>query len=142
MYCPWSDIGERMPGVHVALRDISPARAAWLPSHSVVLLDRSLTRREGRSTLAHEIAHIDLGHVPTGLARFDVRQEREADRLAARRLITPAALADALVWSNDDHELAIELHVDVTTVRLRRELLTLDEVAAIGLRINALEIAA
>lgn len=118
-HCPWSDIGRRHPHVHVGIHDISPARAAWVRDAQVVFIDRQLTRAEGRSALAHEIAHIDLAHEPRGLAWFDTRQEREADQLAARRLIPIEALADIFTWTRDDEAAAESLAVDVHTVRVR-----------------------
>lgn len=121
-YCPWSDLGERYPGVHVAAHAIAPARAAWLPDERVILLDRGLSITEGRCTLAHEIAHMDLGHYPTGVGHFDRRQEREADGLAARRLLPLVALVEAVRGGWDLPAAAVELRVthDVIQSRLDR----------------------
>ena len=141
-YCPWSDIGRRYPNVHVGVHDIAPARAAWVDDAQVVFIDRRLSRVEGRSALAHEIAHIDLGHEPRGMAWFDTRQEREATALAARRLISVDRFVEAFLWCRDDRELAAELQVDVPTLRARREAFTATEVSRIEYRIATIETAA
>jgi hypothetical protein len=59
-----------------------------------------------RSVLAHEVAHATLGH------RTDsARNERQADVLAARRLIRPERLREAARGSSDQGEWCIELEV-------------------------------
>lgn len=141
-YCPWRDVGDRYPTVLIAIRDVHPARAVWLSDSSVIFVDASLSRAEGRCALAHEIAHMDLGHWRTGVRHFDRRLEREADRLAARRLIPFPHLAHALRWSRDDRELAEELNVDLDTIRARLEHLTPDEVDELQQAIERLDQAA
>lgn len=141
-YCPWVDLGQRHPHVHVDQYDIYPARAAWVPDADIIIIDRRLTRTEGRSTLAHEIAHIDLGHLPTDLGHFGARQEKEAAALAARRLIPITRLAEALLWCRDDHELAEELNVDQQVLMDRRAILTPSESAYIETRLASIEVAA
>lgn len=141
-YCPWQDLDDRHPGVYVDCHDLHPARAAWIPDAAVILIDRRLRKDERRSTLAHEIAHIDLGHRPGRPSWFDKRQEREASRLAASRLVTVDALIGALLWCRDDREIAAMLQVDIPTVVTRREALTPNEVATIEARIATIEHAA
>lgn len=141
-YCPWADAGRRLPHVHIAVRDIAPARGAAFPDHHVILIDQRLTRTEGRCVLAHEVAHLDLGHRPTHIAHFDIRQEREAGVRAARLLITAEAFADALAWAQDERELAAELDVDVDTVMVRKATLSSDEIRIIEDRLASIEHAA
>ena len=141
-YCPWTDLGDRYPGVHVAAHTIAPARAAWLPEERIILLERGLSIAQGRCTLAHEIAHMDLGHYPTGVGHFDRRQERDADALAGRRLLPVHLLADALQVGCDVVAAAEELCVTVDVIRERMERLHPAERHALRRALNRLEVAA
>lgn len=118
-YSPWDDIRARHPGIHVERHGLRPARAAWIPECAVILLDHGLTVAQRRSALAHEIAHIDLRHAPERAGWFGMRQEREANELAARRLISVEAFADAYAYSHDDAQLAEMLNVDVGVIHVR-----------------------
>lgn len=141
-YCPWGDVGERYPTVLVAVRDIYPARGAWCADAGVIFVDAGLGRRERRSVLAHEIAHMDLAHEHRDFPWFSTRQEREADMLASRRLITVEAFADAYASTHDDEQLAEALNVCASTVRVRVAHLHPSERHSIEQRIAALERAA
>lgn len=81
--------------------------------------------------LAHELVHLDLGHTAA--------QPPEVERLvrleAARRLISLAALLDAMRWTLDPHELAEELWVIPVVLSDRMAGLTLGEVAAVAVAI-------
>lgn len=78
---------------------------------------------ERRSTLAHELAHVELGHTQ-GCAGADERAARE---LAARWLVTIECLVEAGRWARSIEELADELWVDVETTTTRLTMLTDDE---------------
>lgn len=134
-YSPWSDARDRHPDVHIERTDCRPARGAWIASERVILLDRRLARAERNTVLAHEIAHVDLEHVMTGRKWFDRRQERQADALAAERLVDLAGLADALRWALSPEEVAHELDVTVDVVRRRIRTLTDEEKAWIEQRL-------
>lgn len=82
---------------------------------STIWIDPRQTQAERRSTLAHEMAHIELGHTDG----CTPQQEAEAADLAARWLIKLDHLADALAWTQDPHELAWELWVDLDTLETR-----------------------
>ena len=114
---------------------MKPFRGAWVATERVILLDRGLQRAERNTVLAHEIAHVDLGHVMTGRRWFDRRQERDADRLAATRLVNLDDLADALMWALCPEEAADALNVTVDVVRRRIWELTEDEKASIERRL-------
>lgn len=98
----------------------------------------TLTQAERRSTLTHELIHLDRGLVPLV---HRAREERRVDALAARRLIPLPDLLRGLQWAQDDHELAEELWTDVHTVRVRRESLTIAERAWIAEHLDDLDIA-
>lgn len=139
-YSPWQDAADRHGEVHIERCELAPVSGAWVPSQQVILLGRHLDRTGRRSTLAHEIAHIDLEHEPTGHEWFDRRCERDADRLAAMRLVDVVHLADALV----EHPLhpgrvADHLEVPLRLLRRRLEQLTEQETAYIDERLSAIE---
>lgn len=139
-YSPWADAAERHPGVHIARCDIAPVRGAWVASERIILLSAELDLVGRRCTLAHELAHIDLAHAPQG-GWFGARHERDADRLAARRLLEDIdEIATALCVHPLHPELVAE-HLGVTVGVLRRRLanLTPDEKDHIEQRLAARE---
>jgi len=87
--------------------------------------DQSQAQR--RCTLAHELAHVELGH--TG--PVDAHDERATSQLAARWLITLEQLLDALRWADDLPTVADELWVDEPTLLARLDGLTDAERAAL-----------
>src|SRR4051812_19181877 len=93
------------------------ARGAWVPDFDVVLIDQALDRAGRRCTLAHELAHIDLGHGRAG----HKRDEGAADQLAARRLMTVQQLMTVVGWTASPVEAALELDVTehMLAVRLK-----------------------
>lgn len=90
------------------------AEVHW-PSRTITM-DPLLLQAERRSALTHELGHIERGPFPCWATD---REERAVDATAARRLIDIRALGDALVWSQDPHEVAEELWVDVPTLEAR-----------------------
>jgi hypothetical protein len=93
----------------------------------VILLEREHGPAERRSSLAHAVAHLDLGHAETSDGWFERREEVEADDLASRRLIPLADLARVLAWSRDHDEVARELGVDAPMLELRQARMRVDE---------------
>lgn len=83
--------------------------------YTTIWLDPRQQQARRRSTLAHELAHIKLGHTNG----CNPRDELAASIWAARKLITIDRLADALKWTQDLTELADELWVDESTVETR-----------------------
>lgn len=130
-YEPADDLARRHPDVRVAAAALAPVRGAWIPSERVVLIDETLEPGERRCVLAHEVAHIDLGHRPSRLGWFQRRHESDADDLAARRLVSTAELGEALRWCLCDEELADHLDVTLDVVRLRLAMLDDNEKAFI-----------
>lgn len=122
-YNPWDDAARRYPQIHIEWHPLLPAHAAWAPAVDVILVDESISRTERRCALAHELAHMDTGDQPTDDCFFARRQETAADKLAARRLIEPHALAAALAWCEDPREVAEQLEVTLNVLLLRCSLL-------------------
>ncbi|MBN0040183.1 ImmA/IrrE family metallo-endopeptidase [Cellulosimicrobium cellulans] len=96
----------------------------------MILIDRSLNRPQRNSTLAHELAHIDLRHhehTPPG-RWFAARFEVEADTLAARRLLHDVdEVAEAMALHPQDLASAAE-YLEVTPEVLMRRISTLTRV--------------
>lgn len=86
-----------------------------------VEVDSGLTLNERRSTLAHEVAHVEHG---APIRWMSVRAERRADRAAAERLIPLEALVEAVKWADSIEELAEELNVTPRMVTTRLQMLT------------------
>lgn len=101
----------------------------------LIVVDRRLLDVEKRCTITHERIHAERqDEAITGTADdvwFGCRQERTVSVEAARRLIPLAAMVDALRWTNDDHELAEILDVDLDTLHCRSSNFTAQEVATI-----------
>jgi hypothetical protein len=90
-------------------------RCRW--ASRTVAVDRRLTPAERDATITHEAIHASRGPCP-GWAR--AREEAAVHQLAARALISPAALASELEWSPDPRVIAWDLQVtgDLVGARL------------------------
>lgn len=107
----------------------------WCELTRTITLHPDQNQRERRSTLAHELRHAEAAH----RGHCAPAVERRVCERAARDLIGIEALADALVWSQDEWEVAEELWVDVETARARIESLTPPEKDYIERRVAARE---
>lgn len=84
-----------------------------------VTLARGLNQAERRCTIDHESEHVRRGPVPAWL---QPREEREVDRISARRLLPDIrAVGEALAWAHNVAEAADELWVDEDTLHARLE---------------------
>lgn len=114
-YHPWRRLREL---VDVTLGWHDGGYAGWC-RHSTqeVSLRRGMTQAERRSTICHEVVHLERGPAPKGYGRQD---ELAVSKEAARRLIPNVrALGEALAWACCPEEAADELWVDVGTLRTR-----------------------
>lgn len=102
---------------HVTLLWHDGGHLGWC-RHSTqeVSLQTGLTQAERRSTICHEILHLQRGPAVCGYTDAD---EHAVSRDAARMLIDIQDLGRALQWSADPDELADELWVDRETVETR-----------------------
>ena len=123
-YDPGADALARYPDVIVRHKPLGGMPAAVSRRHQLILINSEMTRVEQRCALAHEIAHFDLGH---GQAIREGFEERQADELAASRLIPLEDLADVLRWALGPEEVADVLNVTPRLVRRRVRALTGDE---------------
>jgi Zn-dependent peptidase ImmA (M78 family) len=77
-----------------------------------VLLDLGLSKAEARSTMTHELGHLEAGDMGCSGMIHD-RREVAADTWAARKLMPVCDLASVVRWTNSRTEAAEAL--DVTT---------------------------
>lgn len=128
MWHPWRHAGEHYPHVLIHIDQELPGLIWGLTNGQRIWLCRKLNQVRRRCTLTHELVHLERGPVPAdpvGRAREELAVSVEA----ARRLITLAALAEALRWTREPAELADHLWVDQPTLRARMENLDPLEVA-------------
>ncbi|WKK11914.1 ImmA/IrrE family metallo-endopeptidase [Rhodococcus ruber] len=127
-YHPWRRL-RSLPHIKVICRHELPPGTAGLTRGNNIWLHRGLDQKGRRSTLAHELEHVERGIHPGQEEHpwFGPREERTVEQLAARRLITLDALIAAMRWTTDLWELSEELWVDMPMVQARLRGLTPDE---------------
>lgn len=116
-YDPGADAAERYPDWVIRKRRIWPVPEVLCLRRRVILVDRDRSPATRRCALAHALAHLDLGHIPS--SRPEAVMEYEADLLAARRLISWPDLRATAQWAISDEEAARELHVTMPILRMR-----------------------
>lgn len=127
-YDPAADVAARHPDWVVASADLGglvPEVLCW--QRKVILIEADDSPEVRRSSLAHAVAHLDLGHARTLPGFFEHREEIEADRLAAARLVPFPALAEAIAWTADREAVARELGVDLQMLAVRESMLSRHE---------------
>src|SRR5690606_41963306 len=82
---------------------------------NLIVMDPRQSQAQRRCTIAHELAHIELGH--TG--GWTGAEEAQARWLAARWLIDMDRLLDARAWSGVLEEVAVERRGDRDTLLVR-----------------------
>lgn len=126
---PWQHLADYWPHITVVHREL-PGNMWGLLIGNRIYLCRRLDQAARRSTLSHELVHLERGPVPAD-PRGQAREERAVSRIAARRLITVDALIDGMRWTRDRAELADYLWVDVPTLQARLDSLDPLEVSQI-----------
>ncbi|MDO5496196.1 MAG: ImmA/IrrE family metallo-endopeptidase [bacterium] len=122
---PWRAL-RRMPAIDVWWGHL-PSGAVGATDGEVIYLDSRQSQAQRRSTLTHELVHVERGH--RGCQPEII--ERDVQREAARRLIPMPLLLDKLSWTEDLAELASECWVDRPTLMARLDSLTEAERAQI-----------
>lgn len=120
MYDPYDHAAQL--GLTVLHRPIRAAHEMWLPEHNTIVIRSGLRAVHDRSALAHGVAHAEYGHERSG-----PKEETQADRRAAERLIDLGQCVELMKWAPDCHVLARELGV---TTRLTRVFLNVHRLAA------------
>lgn len=106
MWNPWGTL-KKLTHIVVIWARPHPMVPAATDGMRRVWIDPRATQVERRCLLAHELVHLERGHIgcqPPAVER-DVRAE------VARRLIPPTELAKVIPWSLCPEEAAEELHV-------------------------------
>lgn len=85
---------------------------------NTIRLQRGMRQRQRRAVLLHELAHWLRRGVEDD-DHLEAVEEREVERMVAEVLMPTDRLVDALLWSQNEHELAEYFHIDVATVRDR-----------------------
>ena len=115
-YDPWHALTD-FDRARVVFDDLPPRRRGEVDfGTQTITLERRLDPTTQRCTLAHELVHLERGPV---IMWCVPREERAVAAIAARRLVSIEALAEAMRWSQDERAVAEELSVDVRTVRAR-----------------------
>lgn len=130
-YEPGRDAAERHPDWVIRHERNLHVPEVMCTRRKVILLERESHPTERRCSLAHAIAHIDLGH----LSRMGVigsRQERGADLLAARRLVPIPRLIRCWLPAESFAEVAEGVEVTERFLRLRIDTLRKSERAEVG----------
>lgn len=121
-YSPHAVLEElRIPVVRVHLRD---TWGAWSPLHRKIALASGLSPVQERCVLAHELEHALADDLGCGVGLYAahpraIPQERRADTLAARKLISISDLAAVAQWADDIRLAAVELEVTERMLRVR-----------------------
>lgn len=102
--------------VHTWLRD---TWAAWSPAHQRIVVASGLSTVQQRCVLAHEVEHVLAADTGCGDGPYRVRQERSADREAARKLIAISDLAAVAQRAPDVRTAAAELAVTERMLKVR-----------------------
>lgn len=125
-YHPWRAL-RHLPHVDLVW---SSAVARGRVDGTTITLHPLLTQAERRSTLTHELVHLERGPVP---AHLEQREEAVVEAIAARRLLGLDDLADAIVWHDGvaHSGMADDLWVDRAILLARIRDLTDDERAYI-----------
>ena len=115
VYNPWRALRHLGERVHLIWEPLEPGILAETDGEGVIWMDPDQYQVQRRCTLAHELAHIELGHT-AGCTGPD---ERAATHLAARWLIDMDRLLDAISWTEELEEAAEVLWVDMPTLEAR-----------------------
>jgi len=121
---PWQALCRR-PDVTLVFGDPGPGALGSVDYETrTITLASDLLQGERRTTLTHELIHLERGPAAEGGWR---REEFAVELEAARRLIGLSELLSAVRWTDDVHELAFELWVDDAAVMVRLRHLADDE---------------
>ena len=104
---PWAALAAR-PDVDLVWADLPRGVRGLTDGVGTIWLDRGLSQRERRCTLAHELIHLERGH--KGAQPASVEADVNAE--AARRLLPDlGTIGRALAWARTLDEAAHELWV-------------------------------
>ncbi|TSD68084.1 ImmA/IrrE family metallo-endopeptidase [Aeromicrobium piscarium] len=91
-----------------------------------IKLKKGMRQRQRRAVLFHELIHLRRGGVEDD-DELEAKEERVVEREVAEGFMPTESLIEALLWSQDEYELAEWFHIDVHTVRDRLRLMSYAE---------------
>lgn len=122
-YHPWRELRAR-PHLTLHFAIGGPARLLGCIRHDgIIELADGQLQAARRCTICHELVHDERRIYPLDPV-LRAREERTVERIAARRLIPLAQLADVLRWAHCIDEAAAELWVDVPMLQARLDALS------------------
>lgn len=124
-YSPWAALAA-LPTITVGYHELDGRVGIYFDDLKTIVLQLPALQLqvERRCTLAHELAHHHLGHTFCADRRTALRQEVEANVIAARWLIPIETYISIRLWTRCEVEMAQELWVDLPTLWSFREALT------------------
>ncbi|TCN51844.1 hypothetical protein EV641_109235 [Rhodococcus sp. SMB37] len=122
---PWRHLREHFPHIDVHYVNLKPLGIKGRTTHRGIELHHKSHQRDRRSTLTHEVSHLERGPVPDH-PFYAQREEQVVEELTARRMIRLPELVDAVLWcqGRTDDEAAEELWVDHDVLLTRIATLT------------------
>lgn len=130
---PWRRLRE-LAHVTLHIRDLEPGLLGYCDHDAhEIHLTTGMGQRQRRSVLRHELEHYERGLVYAG---HEVAEEQAVDQATAHALIELDRLADALAWSRDPHEVAVELSVSLDVLKCRMQHLHPSERAYLKRRLS------
>lgn len=120
---PWRQVRDHYPHLIIDCTRQLDAETMGLVGRRTIWIDRDLSQRERRTTLTHELLHIEMPDAT----------EAEIELETARRLITLDQLVDAICWLRHPNiaDLADHLWVDQQAAWTRMQYLDPIEIAQI-----------
>ncbi len=114
-YSPWAELAA-LPHIDLIWTHLRGRLGEYRHAAREIHLHPAMPSTQARCVLAHELAHVRAADALTDCAHVNDRQERSADREAARLLIDYRDLGEALAYTDrrrDEaaHELRVTRHV-------------------------------
>lgn len=118
----WAELGDDVLG-----------ETCW--ETKTITLDVDLLHADRRVTICHETQHIQRGPAHPDPV-MQAKEHNAIDRMVAWLLIDLHPLGEAMAWSQDRHEIADELQVNVHTLEIRLQYLHASERAYLMRRLS------
>ncbi|MDJ1132431.1 ImmA/IrrE family metallo-endopeptidase [Streptomyces iconiensis] len=106
-------------GVTVIRTWLRDTWGVWSHSRRKIVIASGLSTVQERCVLAHEVEHVLAGHDGCATGVLAVRQERDADLEAARKLVAISDLCEVAQWADEIRLAAHDLRVTERVLRIR-----------------------
>jgi hypothetical protein len=125
-YHPWRHLRDEHPDVHVTFHVPVPGGVLGWWHRAGLGIRPGLTQAQRRSTIAHELVHLERGET-CGMSRAHLAgHELQVEQQAAERLMPLDELLDAIQWGQGEPD-PDELQVDPVALLVRVRGLTDEE---------------